>query len=770
MRRIITITLIILTLILIVCSCTNEKTVSITANYTAQEGGFIQGESQQVKSVSEGESVAFTSVTAVANEGYRFIAWDDGNTSAARTDTLSQSKSFVATFEKIDYAKIIYQASENGKIVGITEQTIEIGKESTQVEAVANEGYHFISWSDGIKTPTRTDIASNDITITANFEKDVYVTITYMYTDGGGLAGEKTQTILVGAQSTPVKAVPFSEYDFIGWDDGVTDIKRTDIGSTNKTVTAIFAKKEFTITYLAQEGGALSGITTQTVKRGEMTQRVTPKANEGFVFVGWDDGAKNLIRFDIADADKTYTAIFKKACNVEFICKNGFGTIKGKASQVVGEGEQSQTVTAVPCEGYQFLSWSNGVTTPELTVFVNMDLTFTAYFSPISTGLPVVTITTENGKAIDSKDTYVACDITILDTETGNDIINQTAQIKGRGNSTWEKFDKKPYKIKFDSKQSLFEYGKAKDWVLLADYIDGALVRNMLAYKVAIQLSELGSTPNCQSVEVYLNGEYRGVYLLCEQVEVNEHRVEISEDETAVDTGYLVEMDGWKDDVQVAVPDNLNGSRKYTVKAPDSDVITAEQKAYIQQYLRDCISAIQGTDYERVKELIDIKSFAQAYIVYELFKNPDVDYSSVYFHKDVGGKLRCGPVWDFDMSIGNVNHKGGGVFQSTEALWTRDKCPWFNALLKFDDFSKAVGEELLANKDIILQTLEKEYAYIYNHSSAYLKNFTKWDVLGKNTWTNPSYIVAIDSWDGQVNYTRAYLKNSLDYLIKYYAT
>lgn len=758
-------------LLLLACACTTkEETASITASYTAQEGGFIQGEAQQTKNVIKGKDASFASVTAVANEGYRFISWDDGNTSATRTDTLSQSKSFVATFEKIDYATIIYIATEGGQIVGSTEQSVEIGKQSTQVEAVANEGYHFASWSDGLKEPIRTDISSTDTTITANFEIDVYVTITYAYTDGGGLAGTREQTVLLGSETTAVKAVPFSEYEFVSWDDGITDIKRTDIATTNKTITAIFAKKEITITYLAGEGGSISGATTQTVRRGSTTERITAKAENGFVFVRWDDGAKNAIRFDTAEADKTYTAIFKKACNVEFVCKNGYGTIQGKATQVVGEGEKAQLVTAVPREGYQFLSWSNGVTTPELEVFVNMDLSFTAYFSPVSTGLPVISITTEGGKAITSKDTYVGCNITILDTETGNDIINESAKIKGRGNSTWEKFDKKPYKIKFDTKQNLFEYGKAKDWVLLADYIDGSLIRNMLAYKVAIQFSELGSTPNCQSVEVYLNGEYRGVYLLCEQVEVNEHRVEIEEDSTNVDTGYLVEMDGWKDDVQVAVPDNLNGSRKYTVKAPDSDVITADQKAYIQQYLRDCISAVQGTDYERVKELIDVKSFAQAYIIFDLFKNPDTDYSSVYFYKDKGGKLCCGPVWDFDMSIGNVNHKGGGVFKSTETLWSKEKCPWFKGLTSFAEFRNLVGQELLTYKDIILDTLNREFEYAYNHGTAYMNNFNKWDVLGKNTWTNPSYIVEIDTWSGQVHYARTYLEESLDYLIEYYAT
>lgn len=770
MKKILSIILIISALLFVLCSCGEEQVEmeSISAYYIASEGGSIQGNASQSKEVEKGKTANFLSVTAIPSEGYRFIGWDDNSTSATRTDTLSQSTTFTAKFEKIEYAEITYTASEGGSISGKATQKIEIGKSTSEVEAVPSEGYHFLSWSDGVDNQIRSDIANENKTITASFAKNIYATITYSAADGGGIAGTVVQTTYVGSKTEEVTAVPFVDYDFIGWDDGVLTPSRTDIVGENKTVTAMFAKKEMTIAYTASEGGSIVGEVTQTIARGQATERVVARADDGYVFVRWDDGSTNQVRFDQAKADATYKAIFKKACVVEFIC-NSYGTIKGKAKQTVGEGEESKSVTAVAKQGYTFLGWSNGVSTPEITITASADLTLTAYFIPNTTGLPVISITTENSGEI-TKENYIGCSVSLLDTETNNNIILQTGKIKGRGNSTWKNFDKKPYKIKLDSKEDLFGFGKAKDWVLLADYIDGSLIRNMLAYRTALELSELDSSPNCQSVEVYLNGEYRGIYLLCEQVEINKHRVEISEDETFVDTGYLVEMDGWTDTVQVYVPDNLNKSRRYTIKAPDSDVITAEQKEFIKQYLTDCMTAIQGDDYQRVQELIDVKSFAQAYIIFELFKNPDVDYSSVYFHKDAGGKLCCGPVWDFDMSIGNVNHKGDGVFKSTKTLWTKDRCPWFNELLRFNDFKKLVAAELLECEDKILDSLDENYNYVYAHAEAYKKNFEKWKVLGVNTWTNPSYIVAIDTWKGQVDYTRTYLQESLAYLIEYYVT
>ena len=217
--------------------------------------------------------------------------------------------------------------------------------------------------------------------------------------------------------------------------------------------------------------------------------------------------------------------------------------------------------------------------------------------------------------------------------------------------------------------------------------------------------SELGSSPNAKSVEVYLNGEYRGVYLLCEQIEINKHRVPITDPTTDANTSFLVEMDGWADGTCVKVPDALNSDRKYSIKEPEP--ITQAQIAYIEQYLKDCISAVQGSDYERVKELIDVKSFAQAYIVFELFKNPDTNYSSVYMYKDVDGKLICGPVWDFDMSVGNVSHKGNGAFKDPALLWTAQQNPWFKGLVAFDEFKALVGEELVKNKTMVFDKIDE---------------------------------------------------------------
>lgn len=758
----------------LLCACTDGqvpeiKTTNLVATYVAGEGGYIDGKTTQQKTVNEGSSFATSLVTAIPNDGYKFVSWDDGKTDPSRSDLLFESKTYTAIFAKYDVALVTYQATEGGIILGNSIQQIELGGTTETVKASAKPGYRFVGWSDGLANEIRSDLADTDKIVTANFELILYGTISYESEEGGKIEGNKTQIVEYGLSTEEVRAVADTGYRFMGWSDGVMEPTRSDLVDGDKSVFATFSDG-VTVTYQATEGGSLSGELSQRVLWDKLSSEVVAVPNDGYKFVKWSDGVKTASRQDGAIADLDVTAIFKRYYVVDFASYNEKrGTVEGAIHQEIIEGMDGDFVSAIPAKGYQFVCWSNGETNTSMFVNGKENATYYAYFCEISSGLPVVSITTENGASITSKETYINCVITVLDTEDDTyHVCEEGAQIRGRGNSTWDKFNKKPYKIKFNTKQNLFDNGKAKDWVLLADYIDNALIRNMLAYEVAEELDTLRATPDCQSVEVYLNGEYRGVYLLCEQIEINNHRVEICEDETLVDTGYLVEMDGWSDTVQVKVPDQLKSDRKYTIKAPDSDVITAEQKAFIEQYLKDCIDAIRGDDYERVKELLEVESFAEAYIIYELFKNPDTNYSSLYFYKDAGGKLVCGPVWDFDMSIGNVNHKGNGVFENTKTLWSKENCPWFNALLNHEEFVALVGEKLLYYKGVILETLERKYEYIYAHADAYKKNFEKWDVIGKNTWTNPPYIVKIKTWEEHVEYTKQYLDASLSYLVEYY--
>ena len=614
-----------------------SKTVVVTVLYSAAEGGTINGEASQSKTVNEGESTTFSEVLAVPSEGYRFIGWSDGKTDAKRTDVLSESASYTAKFEKIPTVKIKYEFSIGGYVNGEAEQAVKVGETTEAVVAIPFNGYRFVGWDDGNENTVRNDIAEEDKTYTAIFEQIIYVRASYIKTTGGRITGALYQTIEAGQTTTPVTAVPDTGYRFIGWSDGVIDATRQDTIYENLDVRAIFSN-EVVAEYKVDGCGKIEGNAVQNLYWSNTTKEVVAVPDEGYAFIMWDDGVLTPNRTDKLRGDLTVTAIFKKLYTIDFACDEQRGILEGELVQSVAEGNSTAAVTATPQTGYSFICWSNGETSPTIVMEATHSLTLTAYFSPLSAGLPVVSIETEGGVGVNSKTEYVGCQITVNDVDGGEHILEEIAKIRGRGNSTWN-LTNKPYKIKFEKGQDLFGKGKAKEWVLLANYGDISLVRNYIAYQTARNLSELSASPDSQLVEVYLNGAYQGVYLLCEQVEVNDNRVEVDEDVSKVDTGYLIEMDEWigkqKDGPYVVVNDKLvptsldDGSREYAIKFPDDDEITDAHLAFIKDYLERAIAAAEGDDYSLVTELIDVKSFAQMYLIAEIFKCPEIGRAHV---------------------------------------------------------------------------------------------------------------------------------------------
>ena len=749
------------------------KTVIVTVLYSATDGGTIEGEVTQSKTVNEGESAKFLEVVAQPNEGYRFIGWDDGKTDAKRTDVLSASATYTAKFEKIPTVKIKYEFSMGGYVNGETEQAVKMGETTEAVVAIPFNGYRFVGWDDGNESTVRNDIAEADKTYTAIFEQIIYVRASYIKTTGGRITGALYQTIEAGQTTTPVTAVPDTGYRFIGWSDGVTDATRQDTLYENLDVRAIFSN-EVVAEYKVDGCGKIEGESTQNLYWSNTTKEVYAIPDEGYAFIMWDDGVTTPNRTDKLRGDLTVTAIFKKLYTIDFACDKKRGNLEGELIQSVAEGDSTAAVTATPQTGYSFICWSNGETSPTIVVEASHSLTLTAYFSPISAGLPVVSIETDGGVGVTSKTEYVGCQVTLNDVDGGEHVIEEIAKIRGRGNSTWN-FIYKPYKIKFEEKQDLLEMGKAKEWVLLANYGDISLVRNYLAYQTAGNLSELSASPDSRLVEVYLNGAYQGVYLLCEQVEVNDNRVEVEEDVSLVDTGYLIEMDEWigkqKDGPYVVVNDNLvstslsDGKREYGIKFPDDDEITDEHLAFIKDYLERAIAAAEGDDYSLVTELIDVKSFAQMYLIAEIFKCPDVDYSSFYMYKDAGGKLTAGPVWDYDMAFGNVKHKEAEA-RRYDYLWAKEANPWFNALLKHSEFVSLVSSELKACEQIFNDTIDACYAYAYENREAMEKCFE--DRKTVTTFFTPNNLSALPTWQEHMDQVLEFYENSMAYVKKVY--
>ena len=354
----------------------------------------------------------------------------------------------------------------------------------------------------------------------------------------------------------------------------------------------------------------------------------------------------------------------------------------------------------------------------------------------IKTGLPTVYVDTEGGKPVNSKDVFVKASVKIRGNDRYEGLAATSCEIRGRGNTTWT-WPKKPYLIKLDEKQHIFGMHKHKRWVLLANFMDRTLMRNLVSMKVA-SMTKLAWTPGCVPVELVLNGQHLGSYLLIEQVRVDNHRVNITEmtkDDntgTALTGGYLLELDFHFDNkVQWVDPHGHNnqwsGGIPFGVKYPDPDDLTPQQLNYIKQYVYDAAEALYGKDFKDPdkgwRAWIDEDSFIDYWIVFEVMGNHELgNPGSVFMHKDRGGKLVAGPCWDFDWGVLSYNTSP----QARTGL-INGSAIWYGRLRQdpaFEAKLKARFEELLPQLETIPDYMDECEALL---TASAKQNFAMWN-------------------------------------------
>lgn len=286
--------------------------------------------------------------------------------------------------------------------------------------------------------------------------------------------------------------------------------------------------------------------------------------------------------------------------------------------------------------------------------------------------------------------------VTFLRADGGLEYAGPMEQLRGRGNTTWPE-PKKPFQLKLSVPQALYGMEQAKNWVLLANALDPSYLRNDTALALADALG-LAGTPQSCFVELYLNGEYRGLYQLCEKIEVGPGRVEIADLE-AQNERLNPTRTLWRDSVvQLGRPDEGLSARctalanepaditggyllelemdyryRYEtngfvsdlgqcvlIKSPDP-AGRAETRyiAGLYQQLENALNSPDGIDPESGRsftELIDLGSFAGKYLLEELCKNVDANATSQYFYKSAGqnSPFYAGPAWDYDFALGSA--------------------------------------------------------------------------------------------------------------------
>ena len=345
-----------------------------------------------------------------------------------------------------------------------------------------------------------------------------------------------------------------------------------------------------------------------------------------------------------------------------------------------------------------------------LAIFLSATL-FAKAVNPSGT-LPVIYITTPS--EITSTEDYTNAVFYIDAKSSGYASLGQTTmKIRGRGQSSWNDYDKKPYRLKLTSGIKILDMSKSKNYALMA-YADDehAFLRATTGYKVS-QLMNLAYTPDRRAVELVLNGDYKGLYFLTETVRIDKDRVPIvKQDDNATDAniitgGWLLEIDNADATEQVTITDGNGNLARFTYKDPEA--LSNQQNAYLMNQLSSMDNAIYATDKSSTdwQNYIALDTLARYYIVQEVMDNTEAFNSNTYLYKDRGttSSWNFGPVWDF-----------ANALQRNEQKFIYEDSPftpqiWIGEIAKFPAFQAKVRE------------LWPDFYNKYHTISAHIDNF-----------------------------------------------
>lgn len=367
-----------------------------------------------------------------------------------------------------------------------------------------------------------------------------------------------------------------------------------------------------------------------------------------------------------------------------------------------------------------------------------------------NTGLPVIYINTNESEIL--KNDYIDCNITILNA-TGTYSDTLPAYIKGRGNSTWE-CPKKPYNIKLKNKASILGLSSAKKFILLANWYDRTLCRTAVGMKLG-QLVNAEWPLHCKYTEVVLNGKHVGNYLITEGVEIGKNRINIDKE-----SGVVVEYryDEQLDETHKFFQTDYN-NWLFEFKDPNGDDLTDSQ----YQMAKDKMNAfelrhlnLKRTD-KNIEEFIDLESFVKWFYVKNILQMEECNRYYVIENGDPETKIKMGPLWDFDWTLGIDMHYNRYTY-----CWPRNKL-YFKYLANNTFFLQNVAQYHFSNRNRIEREIMTYYDEIIDSIQASQK-------IEESIWhqceTNNV------NWEEEIKTDREFLHNTFlwldDYLKPYY--
>ncbi|HEX3022789.1 MAG TPA: CotH kinase family protein [Lachnospiraceae bacterium] len=354
--------------------------------------------------------------------------------------------------------------------------------------------------------------------------------------------------------------------------------------------------------------------------------------------------------------------------------------------------------------------------------------------------LPVIYLDTD-GKQI-YKEYSIWSNITVAypDTERSSDQQNNftsAATVKYRGNSSYYNFDKRQYRITFFKKTestkkvnyALCGMGEHSEWILNGPFLDRTLLRNHLLYKLSKEIMDWA--PDSRFCELYLDGEYQGVYLAVEPVSNGESRLRLSEFSLlSGNTAFIIRRERvGEEENALHTYGELHGytMNELSISYPSVSDLTQAQNKYINQYINKFEQALYGDNFTDSKigyeRYIDVDSFVDYYIINECSMNSDAGELSTYFYRELDGKLHP-VVWDFNNAFNNDIWSG----KDFKRFFVKET-PWFDRLLQDRSFVDKVIKRyaelrgsLLSNENVIMN-IDSDITFL---GDAIRRNFDVW--------------------------------------------
>ena len=385
---------------------------------------------------------------------------------------------------------------------------------------------------------------------------------------------------------------------------------------------------------------------------------------------------------------------------------------------------------------------------------------------------------------------FLQKDSTIFEGPIGIEIRGSSSQMfpkKSYGFETWDEENN-------DLNVELLDFPKEEDWIFYAPYSDKSLIRNVLIYELSNDIDFYAS--KTKFVELYVNNEYKGLYVFMEKIKRDKNRVNISKNKSEdISGGYILKIDKSTGDASnpksqneynsfnsftsnynsLGTPDLNKGAKTHFLyEYPKSDDISEDQRSFIKNYINDFEDSLLSENFKDIdsgySRWIDKESFIDFFLLNEIAKNIDGYRLSTFISKDKGGKLKMGPIWDFNLAFGNANYCGGESPEGWVYLFN-DICPgdtwqvpfWWKRFMEDPNWKKSIKDrwlelrkEKFSNQNILNKI--SNYSKYLTDNNSIQDNFNKWNILNKYIW--PNYYIGVTYTD-EITYLKDWVNKRL---------